>query len=314
MSTQRRCRVSLVVTILVTVALLVVRPAAGATPSGVDANDARTLALWDMVYPIQQWHSITQVLLCAWSVTFVAVLTTTVYLHRCVSHGACRLHPGVAWLFRFALWVTTGDRVLRWVAVHRKHHANTDRPGDPHSPVIEGYWQIQLWNVFYYFRAAARTDWIRYAGDVYRNEDRWDRLLFNHGLLGLVCGVAVLCIVLGVIGGVAAAVLHFVTYVFLLAPLINALCHHAHPSGYQHSTLPRNATTYNNWLVAVATLGEGLHHNHHWEPRAACFAHKWWELDVGWWCIRLLEVTGLASDVVRRTNGSDANTLPCDAA
>jgi stearoyl-CoA desaturase (delta-9 desaturase) len=58
--------------------------------------------------------------------TQIATFSTTIYLHRCATHRALSLHPAVAWVFRFALWVTTGLSTKEWVAVHRKHHAFTD--------------------------------------------------------------------------------------------------------------------------------------------------------------------------------------------
>lgn len=71
-----------------------------------------------------------------------AVLSTTIYLHRTAAHRALGLHPVVGWLFRFTLWLTTGMVAREWVAVHRKHHAFTDR--DPHSAYIEGFWHETL--------------------------------------------------------------------------------------------------------------------------------------------------------------------------
>ena len=59
-------------------------------------------------------------------VTQVAVFSTTIYLHRSATHRALELHPAVAWLFRFCLWLTTGLCTREWVAVHRKHHAFTE--------------------------------------------------------------------------------------------------------------------------------------------------------------------------------------------
>src|SRR5206468_1946841 len=88
----------------------------------------------------------------------VAVFSTTIYLHRCATHKALTVHPGVAWAFKLALWLTTGQCTKEWVAVHRKHHAFTDEEGDPHSPKIEGFWNVQLGNVFYYVREIKNTD------------------------------------------------------------------------------------------------------------------------------------------------------------
>ncbi|MFM9082920.1 MAG: fatty acid desaturase, partial [Actinomycetota bacterium] len=67
-------------------------------------------------------------------VNTIAMASTTVYLHRTVSHKALSLNPFVEWLFRAAIWLTTGIKPKQWAAVHRKHHAFTDSEGDPHSP------------------------------------------------------------------------------------------------------------------------------------------------------------------------------------
>ena len=113
-------------------------------------------------------------LIASAAVTQVAVLSTTIYLHRTATHKALELNPTVAFLFKFALWLTTGLSTKEWVAVHRKHHAFTDEDGDPHSPKILGFWQVQLGNVYYYIREAKKTDVIeRYARDI--DEGWWDR-------------------------------------------------------------------------------------------------------------------------------------------
>ena len=100
-------------------------------------------------------------------VTQVAVVATSVYLHRGLAHRALRLHPFLDWLFRCVLWITTGQNRREWVAVHRKHHAFTDREGDPHSPLMRGFWKIQLGNVYYYIREARNSETLaRWAKDI----------------------------------------------------------------------------------------------------------------------------------------------------
>ena len=91
-------------------------------------------------------------------VTQAAVIATSVYLHRGLAHRALRLHPLADWVFRFVLWFTTGQNRREWVAVHRKHHAFTDTERDPHSPLVHGFWKIQLWNVYYYVREARNPE------------------------------------------------------------------------------------------------------------------------------------------------------------
>ena len=110
----------------------------------------------------------------------IAVFSTTIYLHRTATHKALVMHPAVAWLFKLALWLTTGLSTKEWVAVHRKHHAFTDEEGDPHSPALLGFWKVQLGNVFYYMRELRNTDVVeRYARDI--EEGWWDRHVFRRG-------------------------------------------------------------------------------------------------------------------------------------
>jgi stearoyl-CoA desaturase (Delta-9 desaturase) len=74
------------------------------------------------------------VLLVSFLLTQVAVVSTSIYLHRALTHRSLTIHPVADVIFRLILWLTTGQRREQWVAVHRKHHAFTDAAGDPHSP------------------------------------------------------------------------------------------------------------------------------------------------------------------------------------
>ena len=105
-------------------------------------------------------HSSWIVPLAALTLTQIAAVSTSVYLHRGLAHRALRLHPVVDMCFRALLWLTTGQNRREWVAVHRKHHKFTDRTGDPHSPKVLGFWRIQLFNVYYYVREAKNLDTI----------------------------------------------------------------------------------------------------------------------------------------------------------
>jgi len=92
-------------------------------------------------------------------VTFVmlqiAMMATTLYLHRDQAHRAIDLHPALRHFFRFWMWLTSGMVTRQWVAVHRKHHALCEKPGDPHSPVVFGLKKVLLEGAELY-RVAAR--------------------------------------------------------------------------------------------------------------------------------------------------------------
>jgi len=216
----------------------------------------------------------------------VAVFGTTIFLHRTATHRALVLHPSVAWLFRLSLWLTTGIATKEWVAVHRKHHAFTDQEGDPHSPMLMGFWSVQLGNVFHYAKEAKNKEVVeRYARDI--QDDVWDRLFFNHGVAGLVLGIVAICALLGVGWGLLAAGVHAVMYVFVLSSSINGLCHHV---GYKNF----DNTATNLRFLALVTGGEGLHNNHHGFPRSPKFSFRASEIDPAWPLIKLLVSLRLA--------------------
>ena len=229
-------------------------------------------------------------LLASAAVTQIAVYGTTIYLHRTATHKSLDVHPAIAFIFKFSLWLTTGQCTKEWVAVHRKHHAFTDEEGDPHSPKIEGFWNVQLGNVYYYVREIKKTDVVaRYARDI---KDGWsDKYMFNHGLLGLGIGTALLCLIIGPVIGVGwallAAGIHAVMYVFVLSSSINGLCHHV---GYRNF----DNTATNIRALALITGGEGLHNNHHGYPRSPKFSFRATEFDPAWPLIKLLVALKLA--------------------
>jgi stearoyl-CoA desaturase (Delta-9 desaturase) len=228
----------------------------------------------------------------AWAVPFVtialtqvAVIATSIYLHRALAHRSIHVRPFADVAFRVVLWLTTGQSRQQWVAVHRKHHTFTDREGDPHSPRLLGFWRVQLFNVAHYMREARDAKTLEtFAPDV--GPDRLDRALFSHGALGLGTGLSLLCGIIGLWPGLIAGLLHGVVYVFVLAPLINALGHWHGARNFEN--------TASNWrLLAWITGGEALHNNHHAHPRSPKFSVRRSEFDPSWPIIRILAAAGL---------------------
>ena len=244
-------------------------------------------------------HYLWVVPLVALALSEIAVIATSVYLHRGLAHRALRLHPVADVGFRAVLWLTTGQNRREWVAVHRKHHAFTDREGDPHSPRLLGFWRVQLANVYYYVREARNPETIRtFAPDL--AEDRWDRAIFSRSLSGLGIGIALLCLTLGVWAGLTAGLAHAVLYVFVLAPLINGLGHWRGAQNFGN-------TAYNSRVLAWVTGGESLHNNHHAHPRAPKFSMRRFEFDPSWVVIRGLAAVGLVA-IVGRPLGVDVQS------
>lgn len=217
-------------------------------------------------------------------VTQAAMFATTVYLHRGLTHRALTVHPSLALLCRFFLWITTGMRPREWAAVHRGHHAATDTPEDPHSPVQHGFWRVQLTNAAMYRRVARDGVTVdKYARDI--PEDRFDRFMFNHAFLGLGIGIAILIVLLGPWLGLLVAVVHAVSYLGL-SGAVNAI-------GHTHGRRPNQNSATNGTILALVTWGEGLHNNHHDRPTSARFSRRWSQIDLAWWGIRVLTWTRL---------------------
>lgn len=223
--------------------------------------------------------------LVALALTQVALVATSIYLHRSLAHRALVVHPLADVLFRALLWLTTGQNRQEWVAVHRKHHTFTDRAGDPHSPRLLGLWRVQLLNVYYYMREARNPETLaRFAPDL--APDRLDRLVFARGWVGVIVGTALLCLALGFWPGVITGLAHAGLYVFVAAPLINGLGHWAGRKNFEN-------TAFNwGWLTWV-TGGESLHNNHHAHPRAPKFSVRRLEFDPSWLVIRTLAAVRL---------------------
>lgn len=220
----------------------------------------------------------------------LALLVTSVYLHRSLSHRALRLAPGVITVCRVLTWLLTGMQPRQWVAVHRKHHAFTDTERDPHSPIILGFARVQFANAALY-RTVARdpASVARYARDL--PADRWDRALFDHAALGIGIGMAVLVVVFGWQLALVVAGVHGVYYL-LGGGAINAV-------GHRWGRRPfDNLATNNQWL-AWLVVGEGLHNNHHAAATSSRLSLAKGEIDPGWWCIQLL--VGLRCATLRRT-------------
>jgi stearoyl-CoA desaturase (delta-9 desaturase) len=224
-------------------------------------------------------------------VTQIATVSTTVYLHRGLSHRALTVKPAAALPFRFFIWITTGMRPREWAAVHRKHHAATDTPDDPHSPKVLGFWRVQLGNVGLYKKVASDELQVhKYARDIKR--DRFDRMFFDHSLFGLGLGIGMLVTItwglgFGLLVGFVAAFLHAGMYL-MMGGAINAVTH-------MYGKRPYDNSATNVQTLALVTGGEALHNNHHAAPTSAKFALAKGQIDPGWYFVKLLVFFKLAS-------------------
>lgn len=247
--------------------------------------------------------------------TFVMVqvmfLGVTLYLHRDQSHGGLVLHPILRHFFRFWLWFSAATVTRQWVAVHRRHHAFADQPGDPHSPVVFGLRRV-LWQGYELYAAGARDPAILANYGRGTPDDWLERNLYSRfPVAGISMFITLQMIVFGV-PAITMIGVQLIAQPLFAAGVINGLGHHL---GYRSFEMPNAATNIVPWGLLIA--GEELHNNHHAFPASARFSVQPWEIDVGWLFICLFRVLGLARvvktapapTIARERVAIDANTV-----
>ena len=261
------------------------------------------VACWQMWANLLHWHDV-----LVFAIMYVATgLGVTVGFHRLFTHRSFATSRPMRAIFGVLGSAAIEGPVISWVADHRKHHAFSDREGDPHSPHVDhgGGWAgavkgLLHSHVGWLFIHTQRGAKERYAPDLIKDPvvkfvDRTFILWALGGLaaafcLGFAIGGTVVAGLTGLLwgGGVRMLVLHHVTY------SINSLCHFFGRRDYATADESRNLM----WL-ALPTFGESWHNNHHAFPTSAAHGLRKHEIDFSAMVIRALETVGLAWDVVR---------------
>ena len=237
---------------------------------------------FDGVLGLALWEKAVAALL----LTHFTIVSVTVYLHRYSAHRAIDIHPALAHVFRFWLWLSTGMHTKGWTAIHRMHHANTETEADPHSPVVLGLPKVLFEGVEVYRLSHTKEVMDRYG---HGTPDDWvERYLYSdRGNASIFVLLAIDILLFGPIGITIWAV-QMAWIPFFAAGVINGVCHH---TGYRNFETPDASTNFVPWGIIVG--GEELHNNHHTYPSSAKFSVKWWEFDAGWAWIKVFSWLGL---------------------
>ena len=236
----------------------------------------------------------------------LSAIGITVGFHRLLTHRAFQTYPWIERTLAVLGSLSVQGSVMDWVADHRKHHAHTDREGDPHSPHVgHGSGLSGLWHahVGWLLETQGQADWKRYATELYedpamRKIGRRFPVLVALSLLvptlagyvldGFTVGGAIRGLIWG--GLVRIFFVHHITW------SVNSICHFF---GSRRFDVDDQSTNV-GWL-AVLSLGESWHHNHHAFPRSAYHGLRWWEIDLSGLIISAMERVGLAWNVIRIT-------------
>src|SRR3954464_8682375 len=232
-------------------------------------------------------------------------LGITVGFHRMLTHRAFATHRWTRYLFAGLGSMAIQGPVIEWVADHRKHHAHTDKEGDPHSPhghgngvrgAIAGLWYAPM---SWLFLASGTSEHSRYARDLY--EDRGMHFIHRTFALWVVSGLLLPAAIGYVLeptlaGAAKAALWGGPVRIFALHHVTWSINSARHFFGTRRFDVDDHST--NVFWLSLLSFGESWHHNHHTFPRSARHGLRWWEIDPTAWLIRGMRRVRLAWNVV----------------
>jgi stearoyl-CoA desaturase (delta-9 desaturase) len=229
-----------------------------------------------------------QVVLAVLLLTHVTIAAVTIFLHRAQAHRALDLHWLPSTFFRIWLWMTTGMQTKEWVAIHRKHHAKCETPEDPHSPQTRGLRTVLWQGAELYTNEAGNAETLsRFSHGV--PDDALERhVLSRFPWQGCALMLFIDVLLFGWIGFSVWGI-QMMWIPFWAAGVINGI---GHFWGYRNYECADASTNISPWGILVG--GEELHNNHHTFPTSAKLSSKWYEFDLGWAYIRVLQACGLA--------------------
>jgi stearoyl-CoA desaturase (delta-9 desaturase) len=219
----------------------------------------------------------------------ITIACVTLYLHRGQTHKAVTFHPAVNHFMRFWLWLTTGMVTKQWVAIHRKHHQKSDQEGDPHSPQIYGIWRVLFGGAFLYHKASKDTAMIDSLSKDTPNDWIERNLYSAHSRSGILLMLVIDLLLFGPWGLLVWGI-QMIWIPVWAAGVVNGL---AHWVGYRNTDT--KDTSRNLLPIAIWIGGEELHNNHHSDGAKAKFSQRWYEFDIGWFYIKVLERLKLAT-------------------
>ena len=241
----------------------------------------------------------------------------TVGFHRLLTHRSFQTSGRLEHLFAVLGSMAVQGPVIAWVADHRKHHAHTDVEGDPHSPhvghdgglrgVFAGLWHA---HAGWLMSNQGRADWNRFAPDLYEDDGMRaiNRSFVPLVLVGLALPALAGYLVSGTLAGAATGLLwgglvriffvHHVTW------SVNSVCHF-----FGHRRFDTDDRSTNVFWLALPSLGESWHHNHHAFPRSASHGLKRSELDPSALIIAAMEKLGVARNVIRISKERQAQKI-----
>ena len=219
--------------------------------------------------------------------THITIVCVTLYLHRGQAHRGIVFHPVLEHFMRAWLWLTTGMVTKQWVAIHRKHHRFTEKPGDPHSPHVYGILRVLFRGAGLYHSASKDSNMIATYGQGTPNDWLEQNLYTKHSRLGIMIMLLIDLLLFGYWGLLIWGI-QMIWIPFWAAGVINGL---GHWWGYRNGETKDHSRNIVPWDIIVG--GECLHNNHHLDPANPKLSRRWFEFDAGWMWIQIFKFSGL---------------------
>jgi fatty-acid desaturase len=209
--------------------------------------------------------------------------------HRLLTHRGFKTYKWVEYFLTTCATLALEGGPAFWVAVHRVHHQNTDKEGDPHSPMDGGFWAHMGWIVTGRAMHHGSNDLLPYIPDL--RKDKFQMWISEWHWVP----ITVLAIAILLIGGwkmVLWGIFLRTTLGLHATWLVNSATHM-----WGSQRFLTDDTSTNSMWVALLTFGEGWHNNHHAHPQLARHGLRWYEIDFNWYGIWALKTLGLAWDI-----------------
>lgn len=236
-----------------------------------------------------------------WFVVFYVYngLGITLGYHRLLTHKSLKVPQWLMYLIVSGGYFCLMGAPIVWVGVHRLHHQKSDQPGDPHSP-RKGF-RYALYEWMYDTRSVQSDEELqKQCPDLMNNRlFRWLGCTHDPGQAQLCLGLnIVLRILIWLVLGTPAVLANVAAtfIVFWSTQFVNTFCH---MKDYGYRNFETREDSRNVWWVGMLALGEGWHNNHHAIPKSARHGMNWFEVDITWYAVWILEKLGLATNVIR---------------
>lgn len=241
------------------------------------------------------WAAVGTALFLHW---FTGGLGITLGYHRLVSHRSFEAPKWLEYVLIFCGTLACQGGPIDWIGLHRIHHQYSDQGLDPHDSTKGFWWSHMGWMLF---DIPADAEIERYTKDI---KDDPVYLFFQNYFILLQIALGVLLYSLGGWSFVAWGVFFRVVVVFHCTWFVNSATHQFGYRSYESGDSSRNC-----WWVALLTYGEGWHNNHHAFQYSARHGLQWWEIDLTWMTISLLQALGLAQKVKLPPANAEAQRL-----